>query len=129
MFYGSLILTVVTIMRYSNNVNFGKNTTPAFFIRNKGDLNVIYNVAGVIKPGSIQVMKGSDEFSFVLTDYEHDIKVYYKGKLANSFMEGNTIIACGNITDVNKPDVLIASKLLSDHSYNSDKWLGNIVFN
>ncbi len=124
MFYGSMILVVVTIMRYSNNVEFGKNTTPSFFIRNKADLNILYNVAGVIKPGSIQILKGNDEINFVLTDYEHDIRVYHKGKLATSFIEGNTIIACGNITDANKPDLLIATKILNDHSYNSDKWLG-----
>jgi cytochrome c-type biogenesis protein CcmE len=123
MFYGSFVLIIATVIRYSNNVNFGKNTTPAFFIRNKCDLNTIYNVAGVVKPGSINFIKGTDECSFTLTDYEHDLRVFYKGPLTNSFLEGNTIIASGCITDINKPDIFIATKVMTDHSYNSDKWL------
>lgn len=125
LFYGSIVLTVFTILRYSNNVNFSKNITPVYFIRNKADANTFYNVAGIIKPGSIEYVKGSDELSFYMTDYEHDLKVFYKGGLPNNFLEGNTCIATGSITDPARPNILLSNKLMTDHSYNSDKWLSN----
>lgn len=123
LFYGSIVLIVFTMLRYSNNQNFAKNVTPVFFLKNVSDLNTFYNVAGIIKPGSIHYIKGTDEMNFILTDYEHELKVYHKGLLPQNFLEGNTCIATGTITDVDRPFVFMSTKLLTDHSYNSDKWL------
>lgn len=123
LFYGSAVLIVFTVMRYSNNVNFAKNITPVFFLKNRSDHNTLYNVCGVIKPGSINYVKGTDELNFTCTDYEHEIKIYFKGVLPSNFLEGNTVIAAGYITDPERPYVFIATTLLTDHSYNSDKWL------
>jgi cytochrome c-type biogenesis protein CcmE len=123
LFYGSLVLIIFTVLRYSNNVNFAKNVTPVFFLKNVSELNSFYNVAGIVKPGTINYVKGSDEMNFILTDYEHELKIYHKGVLPQNFLEGNTCIATGNITDVDRPFVFMSTKLLTDHSYNSDKWL------
>ena len=123
LFYGSIVLTVFTILRYSNNVNFAKNVTPIFFVKNVSDLNTFYNVAGIVKPGSISYVKGTDEMNFTMTDYEHELKVYHKGVLPQNFLEGNTCIATGTITDVDRPFIFMSTKLMTDHSYNSDKWL------
>ena len=106
-----------------NNNNYAKNITPAYFLRNVADPNFFFNLAGVVKPGSISYVKGSDEVKFVLTDYDHDILVYYKGMLPANFLEGNTCIATGCITDPDKPNIFISNQLMTDHSYNSDKWL------
>ena len=66
--------------------------------------------------------------SFSITDYDHDLKVFYKGPLPPNFLEGNTCIATGSITDPSKPSILLANRLMTDHSYNSDKWLSKIIF-
>lgn len=123
LFYGSIVLVIFTVLRYSNNVNFGKNTTPSFFLKNTADLNTFYNVAGIVKPGTIQYIKGNDESSFILTDYEHELRVYYKGPLPPNFLEGNTCIVTGCITDPNKPNLFLANQIMADHSYNADQWL------
>ena len=112
-----------------NNSNFAKNITPVYFLRNRGDANFFYNMAGVVKPGSINYIRGGDEVKFTLTDYMHDILVYYKGILPNNFLEGNTCIATGSITDPDKPCIYVANKLMTDHSYNADKWLSKFHFN
>lgn len=104
-------------------MNFGKNITPTYFLQNKTDSNTFYNLAGVIKPGSIFYVKGTDELSFELTDYEHVIKVFYKGPLPSNFLEGNTCIVTGTITDPAKPNIFLGNKIMTDHSYNSDKWM------
>ena len=95
MFYSSFVLIGFSIMRYSNNINYAKNVTPGFFISNNISENSFYNVAGVIKPGTINIMKGSDELNFVITDYEHEMMVYYKGQTPSNFLEGNTVISTG----------------------------------
>jgi len=125
LFYGSIILFLYTTIRYMNNTSFAKNITPIYFLKNKGDTNFFYNLAGVVKPGSINFIRGTDEVKFTLTDFDHDIYVYYKGALPNNFLEGNTVIATGNITDADKPNIFVSNKLMTDHSYNADKWLSN----
>ena len=123
LFYCSIILVVFTLLRYSNNVNFAKNVTPSFFLENEFSTHTFFNVAGVIKPGSISIVRGSDEMSFVITDYEHQLSIYYKGILPMNFLEGNTCIATGTVTDKDNPTILLANKLATDHGYNNDKWL------
>ncbi len=123
LFYSSFVLIGFTIMRYSNNINYAKNVTPVFFIQNNASENMFYNVAGVIKPGTINIIKGSDELSFIITDYEHEMVVYFKGVIPPNFLEGNTVIATGSITDRKKPEILMCNKIATEHAYNSDTWL------
>eukprot|EP00340_Litonotus_pictus_P006554 CAMPEP_0170526264 /NCGR_PEP_ID=MMETSP0209-20121228/11724_1 /TAXON_ID=665100 ORGANISM="Litonotus pictus, Strain P1" /NCGR_SAMPLE_ID=MMETSP0209 /ASSEMBLY_ACC=CAM_ASM_000301 /LENGTH=172 /DNA_ID=CAMNT_0010816011 /DNA_START=108 /DNA_END=626 /DNA_ORIENTATION=- len=123
LFYSSFVLIIFSVMRYSNATNFAKNVTPVFFLNNECSENFFFNVAGVVKPGTIQIIKGTDEMSFVITDYEHQMSVYYKGQVPNNFLEGNTVIATGSVTNSKKPDILMCSKIQTDHSYNSDQWL------
>lgn len=123
LFYSSFVIIGFSIMRYSNNVNYAKNVTPVFFIQNNASENMFYNVAGVIKPGTINIIKGSDELSFVITDYEHEMVVYFKGVIPPNFLEGNTVIATGSINDRKKPEILMCNKIATEHAYNSDTWL------
>jgi cytochrome c-type biogenesis protein CcmE len=129
LFYCSFVLLVFSFLRYSNTSSYSKNVTPVFFLQNDCDENFFYNVAGVVKPGSIQIVKGSDEMSFVITDYEHQLNVFYKGQVPNNFLEGNTVIATGCITNSKKPDTIMSNKIQTDHAYNGDQWLSKYLFN
>lgn len=123
MFYSSFILIGISLMRYNNNINYAKNITPIYFLQNSCSENNFYNVAGVVKPNSININKGTDELNFIITDYQHELTVYYKGVIPPNFLEGNTVISTGSITDRKKPNILIANKIMTDHGYNSDTWL------
>lgn len=116
-------------MRYSNNANYAKNITPEFFLKNEASENTFYSLAGVVKPGTISYIKGTDEISFILTDFEHEIRVFYKGIIPNNFLEGGTVVATGCITDKNRPNIFMSSKVGTDHGYNSDKWISKNIFN
>lgn len=129
LFYSSFLLIVFSFMRYSNSTNFAKNVTPVFFLNNECSEHFFYNVAGIVKPGTIQMIKGTDEMSFVITDYEHQMNVFYKGIVPANFLEGNTVIATGSLTNVKKPDTLMCTKVLTDHGYNSDQWLSKLYNN
>ena len=129
MFYTSFILIIASIMRFSNNVNYAKNITPVFFLENEVyNENMIYSLAGVVKPGTFSVNKGTDELKFIITDYEHEILVLHKG-IGNSSQinEGSTVVVTGSIVDKNKPDTFVSTKLISDHAYNGDAWISKFL--
>ena len=126
-FYASCVVILFSVVRFSNNYNYARNVTPVFFLKNKSEENFFYNVAGVVKPGSIKLIRGTDELQFVITDYEHELTIFYKGSTPANFMEGNTLIAVGNISDPDRPTLFVATKLMVDHSYNADKWMNRKV--
>lgn len=126
MFYTSFILIIFSVMRYSNTSTFSKNVTPSFFLNNLVDEHTFYKVAGIVKPNSICYIKGTDEVSFYLTDYDHDMCVLYKGNLSGSFSEGSTAVCTGCVNNPKNPNTLSATHILTDHSYNSDTWLSNL---
>lgn len=126
MFYASFILIIFSVMRYSNTSTFSKNVTPSFFLNNLVDEHTFYKVAGIVKQNSICYIKGTDEVSFFITDYDHDMCVLYKGNLPPSFSEGATVVCTGCVNNPKKPNTLSVTNILSDHSYNSDTWLSNL---
>jgi cytochrome c-type biogenesis protein CcmE len=131
MFFSSFILICFSIMRYSNSINYAKNITPAFFLNNQVSENMFYNLAGVVKPGTINYIKGTDEISFIVTDFDHELRVFYKGSVPNNFVEGGTVIATGCIIDKRKPNIFMSNLIKTDHGYNSDNWLSkysNILY-
>ena len=127
LFYSSFLFIIFTVMRLTNSTIYAKNVTPVYFLNNEATESAFYNVAGLVKPGTIQIIKGTDEMNFSITDYEHQMSCYYKGPIPPNFVEGNTAIVTGSIVNVNKPDTIMCSKIQTDHSYNSDQWLSNVL--
>ncbi len=41
--------------------------------------NEIFNIYGILKVGSIHIKKGSLETKFTITDFKHDLEVFYSG--------------------------------------------------
>ncbi len=65
---------------------------------------------------------GTNEFNFILTDFEHELKVFFKGRTPNNFIEGNTAICNGSITNADKPNIFISHEIFTNHAYNLEKW-------
>ena len=82
------------------------------------DPNVIIDkeeirVGGMVKEGSLLVQR--NEIKFVITDFENEIIVTYKGTVPNLFSEGKGVIAEGKLKDRN---FFIAKKILAKHDEN-----------
>tara|TARA_Y100001970_G_scaffold49916_1_gene63209 strand:+ start:5994 stop:6425 length:432 start_codon:yes stop_codon:yes gene_type:complete len=82
------------------------------------DPNVIIDkeeirVGGMVKEGSLLVQR--NEIKFVITDFENEIIVTYKGTVPNLFSEGKGVIAEGKLKDRN---FFIAKKIVAKHDEN-----------
>lgn len=56
-----------------------------------------FRLGGVVKVGSVQFLADKSAVSFVVTDFQHDIKVTYRGLLPDLFREGKGVIAEGHL--------------------------------
>jgi cytochrome c-type biogenesis protein CcmE len=63
--------------------------------------NQQFQIAGVIKPGTFTVKRGTLETKFTITDFENDIEVFYRGATKFEFKEGETIILSAFLPDIN----------------------------
>lgn len=72
----------------------------------------ILRMGGVVKSGSLVREAGSLKVGFVLTDYQHEVKVQYTGILPALFRENQGIVVQGKL---NAAGVLIADQVLAKH--------------
>lgn len=80
-----------------------------------------FRVGGMVSEGSFHRAAGSLEASFVVTDFEHDVKVRYTGVLPDLFREGQGVIARGRLA----PDgSFIAEEVLAKHD---EKYMPPVV--
>ena len=70
-------------------------------------------VGGMVKEGSIQT--SSNQISFIITDFKHEINVSFSGAVPNLFAEGKGVVAEGFLRDRN---FLNAKKILAKHDEN-----------
>jgi cytochrome c-type biogenesis protein CcmE len=68
-----------------------------------------------VKPGSIKLESGSLKHSFILTDFIHEIKVYYDGILPGTMREGETSRVQGDFVNEFNPNELVAYFVESNH--------------
>ncbi len=68
-------------------------------------------VGGLVKAGSIEHGEG-ESISFIITDGNADIKIYYKGMLPNLFREGQGCIAEGKMLSAGE---FSAQRILAKH--------------
>lgn len=75
----------------------------------------VFRVGGMVPEGTFKREPGSLEAQFVLTDYEHQVKVSYTGVLPDLFREGQGVVARGRLG----PDgVFVAQEVLAKHDEN-----------
>lgn len=72
-------------------------------------------VGGMVKEGTIEHNSESLEVSFITTDYNHDVRIFYSGILPDLFREGQGVVAEGSL---NPDGVFVASRVLARHDEN-----------
>lgn len=72
----------------------------------------VFRLGGMVKDGSVQRDKLEPVTRFVVTDYEDDILVVYRGILPDLFREGQGVVARGSLDVEGR---FIASELLAKH--------------
>ena len=108
----SVILTSFLVFKsLEENVVYFKSPTE---VKNLAELeNKKIRVGGMVKKNSI---KTNDlEISFIITDFQNELIVSFKGSVPNLFEEGKGVVAEGFLEDRN---YLKAIKILAKHDEN-----------
>ena len=108
----TIILTIFLVLKsLEENVVYFVSPTE---IKNLAELNKKkVRVGGMVKEGSIQT--SSNQISFIITDFKHEINVSFSGAVPNLFAEGKGVVAEGFLIDRN---LLDAKKILAKHDEN-----------
>ena len=108
----TIILTIFLVLKsLEENVVYFVSPTE---IKNLAELDKKKErVGGMVKEGSIQT--SSNQISFIITDFKHEINVSFSGAVPNLFAEGKGVVAEGFLRDRN---FLNAKKILAKHDEN-----------
>ena len=108
----TIILTIFLVLKsLEENVVYFVSPTE---IKNLAELDKKkVRVGGMVKEGSIQT--SSNQISFIITDFKHEINVSFSGAIPNLFAEGKGVVAEGFLRDRN---FLNAKKILAKHDEN-----------
>lgn len=106
-----VLALAVGLVLYALRQNISLFYTPTQVVNGEAPPNHSLRVGGMVVPGS--VARGDDLWvRFDLTDYEHTIRVSYRGILPDLFREGQGIVAQGAL--VNNHEVQ-AQQVLAKH--------------
>ena len=95
---------------YTKNINLFYS--PSDIAANQAPANVAIRAGGMVKPGSVNRSTTSLYVEFLVTDYQHDVKVQYEGALPDLFAEGQGVVAQGKL---NAEGVFEATSILAKH--------------
>ncbi len=110
-FLSVVLISFLIFKSLEENVVYFKSPTE---VKNLAELeNKKIRVGGMVKKDSI---KTNDlEISFIITDFQNELIVSFKGSVPNLFEEGKGVVAEGFLEDRN---YLKATKILAKHDEN-----------
>ena len=84
--------------------------------------NDTFKVYGAVKPGTLTFDPKIGCYKFVMTDFERDISVIYRGELAFETREGETMIITGYFPNIFDRSRLVCVDFVVNHSLEVEKW-------
>ena len=99
------IFTGAAIIFYNLKDNMVFFYSPTEILDKSDEIKSVVRLGGMVKKGSVSkentFFNGAnvEEVSFVITDFENEIQVNYKGILPDLFKEGQGVVVEGNFKD------------------------------
>jgi cytochrome c-type biogenesis protein CcmE len=106
------IATTFALKAFNQNLLFFYN--PSQISAGEAPVNRTFRLGGLVQNHSLHREPGSMEVTFIVTDFQKEIKVSYTGVLPDLFREGQGIIARGKL-DGNR---FVAEEVLAKHDEN-----------
>ena len=108
----TIIAIFIIIKSLNNNILYFKSPTD---IKLAQDiiLNQKIRLGGMVKKSSLKI--DNKEIKFIITDFENEILVTYRGTVPNLFTEGKGVVAEGELNDKN---YFVADRILAKHDEN-----------
>ena len=116
-----LLFTGSAIIFYNLRDNIVFFYSPSEIYNQNSKLDNLIRLGGMVKKESVNKImidlegKKVEEVSFVITDFENEVKVKYIGILPDLFQEGQGVVVEGKL---NKNYVLKATEVLAKHDEN-----------
>ncbi|MBJ7549273.1 cytochrome c maturation protein CcmE [Marinomonas ostreistagni] len=112
----AVILTVFAaatgLVMYALSQNINLFYSPTQIAAGEAPQNVTIRAGGMVVDNSVERKKDSLDVAFMVTDYQHTVRIEYSGILPDLFREGQGIVAQGKLDG---RGVLIASEVLAKH--------------
>ena len=108
----SFFFLIFIYLNLKQNILYFK-TPSEIFISSEIDFSKLIRVGGMVKKDSVE--QNDQEVKFILTDYDKEIIVVFKGAVPNLFSEGQGAVVEGLLND---KKFLIANKILAKHDEN-----------
>lgn len=80
-----------------------------------------FYMIGIIKPGTIVLVPGTMKHTFTITDFIHEVKIYFEGVIPVSLKEGETVRVQGEFVNEYDPVEFIASFIEAPHEAEQTK--------
>ena len=99
------IFTGAAMIFYNLKDNMVFFYSPTEILDKSDEIKSVVRLGGMVKKGSVSKEKtffngaNVEEVSFVITDFENEIQVNYKGILPDLFKEGQGVVVEGNFKD------------------------------
>lgn len=87
-----------SLIIYSLRQNLNVFVTPTELVLVDKNNHASFRLGGVVKVGSIKPEASKQGISFVVTDFQKEVTVLYRGMLPDLFREGKGVIAEGRLT-------------------------------
>lgn len=81
----------------------------------KAPVDTRIRAGGMVREGSIKRAPDSLKYTFIVTDYDHDVTVHYEGIPPDMFEEGQGVVVTGSLQANGE---FIATELLAKHDEN-----------
>jgi len=110
---GVSIAGALALNAFKRNVTFFFDPTQVANGEVKG--GEAFRLGGMVKEGSFARQPGSLESHFVVTDFEHEVRVSYSQLLPDLFREGAGVVAHGHL---DAAGTFVADEVLAKHDEN-----------
>ena len=105
----SIISVFFVLKSLTDNILYFKSPTE-IKLSNEINLNKKIRIGGMVKKDSISIDR--EEMKFIVTDFENELIVSYKGVIPNLFSEEKGVVAEGKLKD---KKFFIADRILAKH--------------
>jgi cytochrome c-type biogenesis protein CcmE len=110
---GVAVAGALTLSAFRENVMFFFDPTQV--AGGDAPIDQRFRLGGMVKPGSVDRVAGSLEMSFVVTDFQQDVRVVYSGVVPDLFRENQGVVAHGRL---GADGVFVADEILAKHDEN-----------
>lgn len=110
---GASVAAALIFYALQGNMNLFYSTSE--IAAGKAPTEARIRAGGMVREGTLAREPNSMRYTFVVTDYEHDVTVFYEGIPPDMFGEGQGVVVTGRL---NQAGDFIATELLAKHDEN-----------